>query len=253
MKTAVCFSGRMTYPQYADNIRKYVIDPYGADVFIDTWIPMYQTTANVAPSAQDWEKIFVLGPDSVEVENSNIQGFINLYQPKLINLELFDLMPLTHQVRSIIPTNTKTANGHDSPNTKKENVLFMWYKIWKCNQLRKFYEQTNRIRYDLVIRMRFDVTFESFPVIKPEDQPRRKTIYIPQGGDYCGGICDQVAFGDATSMDMYCDLWNEIYRYSVAGIGIHPESMLRKHLEINRLSVERFPAGLHLRGNPQSY
>lgn len=248
MKTAVCFSGRLVYPQYAENLFKHVIDPYKADVFIDTWIPLFQTTAALAPNKADWQKILTLGTDSVEFENTNIQGFINLYQPKLINLELFDLMPLTHQIRSVLPNSTKTYVGHESPHTKRENVLFMWYKIWKCNQLRKLYEQVNRIRYDVVIRMRFDVQFETFPII----DPKRKTVYIPEGGDYEGGVCDQVALADSATMDLYCELWNEIYRYSTAGIGIHPESMLRKHLNINRLDIARFPAGLTLRGSPQS-
>jgi len=236
----------MCYLNYAENLYKQVIEPYKADVFIDTWIPYYQSSASWSPSEDDQINMKLSGqiPD---VEETNIQEFIEAYRPKLINMEYFDLMPLTHQIRSVLPQNTKTALGYDSPHTKKENVMFMWYKIWKCNQLRKFYEQINRIRYDIVIRLRFDVTFDDFPVIDPV----RKTIYVPQGGDYEGGLCDQVALADSVSMDMYCELWNEVYRYNTAGIGIHPESMLRKHLEVNRLDIARFPAGLKLRGNPQ--
>jgi len=129
-----------------------------------------------------------------------------------------------------------------------ENVFFMWYKIWKANQMRKLYEQHNRIRYDCVIRLRFDTTFKEFPYIEPE----RKTVYIPDGGDYEGGICDQVALADATTMDLYCELYNDLYRYTVAGFGCHPESMLRRHLEVNRLTVKRFECDFALRGGLQN-
>lgn len=246
MKTAVCISGRLAYLKNHENIREHVINPYRADVFIDTWIPFSQSSAQWSPSAEDWEKIRLYG-DMPDIEDPNVQEFINLFQPKLINMEHFDLMPLTHQVRSVLPRGTRTADGGDSPGTKRENVMFMWYKIWKCNQLRKLYESINRIRYDVVIRMRFDTSFDSFPVI----EPTRKTIYIPQGGDHGGGICDQVAIADSVAMDMYCELWNEVYRYNTAGVTVHPESLLRKHLEVNKLNVERFPAGLKLRGQPQ--
>jgi hypothetical protein len=246
MKTAICFSGRLCYLNHFENHYSKVIEPYKADVFIDTWMPMTQASAVWSPSADDMEKIRLFG-QMPDIESVEIQSFINSYRPKLLNMEFFDLMPLTHQIRSVLPPSTKTSIGHESPHTKKENVLFMWYKIWKCNQLRKLYEQINRIRYDVVIRMRFDSTFDEVPVI----DPKRKTVYIPSGGDYEGGVCDQFAIADSVTMDIYCELWNEIYRYSTAGIGIHPESLLRKHLDVNRLDVARFPAGLKLRGEPQ--
>lgn len=231
LKTAICLSGKLGYLENHKNIFENVIAPYQADVFIDTWIP-YKSVENTNESFLD---------------ETDIKGFIELYRPKLINMEYFDLMPLIHQIRSNIPDNSTAINGYPSPNTNKENVMFMWYKIWKCNQLRKLYEKINRIRYDTVIRLRFDVEFERFPVIEPE----RKTVYIPMGGDYEGGICDQVALGDATTMDIYCELWNEIYRYSSGGIGIHPESILRRHIQINQLRIVRFPTGLKLRGVTQ--
>lgn len=62
------------------------------------------------------------------------------------------------------------------------------------------------------------------------------------------GYVDQLAIADSPTMDLYADLYNDIYRYTVANIGIHPESILRKHIEVNRLAVERFKCGMKLRG-----
>jgi hypothetical protein len=243
-RTAVCISGRMSMIENYDNLRQHIIDPYMADVFIDTWIPYTQNSMHVGPKSDmsDTEiRATTIFPDEVPI---NINQFIETYKPKSISLEFFDGMPLTHQIRSVLPKSKKSYDGHESHGTKTENVMFMQYKIWRCNQIRKLYEQTNRIRYDRIIRMRFDNTFDSFPVI----EPKPKVLYIPQHGDYCGGICDQMVIADSQTMDLYCDLYNDIYRYTVANIGIHPESILRKHIEVNRLAVERFKCGMKLRG-----
>lgn len=241
LKTAVCISGAMSHLENRDNLFQHVIQPYRADVFIDSWIPYSKHGMRVGERAGIKEFVKMAAH---EEQPADINAYAEAFKPKLINLEFFDAMPLTHQVRSTLPPSAKTYQGRESAGTKKENVMFMYYKIWKVNELRKLYERINKIRYDIVVRLRFDSTFESFPVI----EPARKTIYVPERGDWEGGLNDQCALGDAQAMDIYCELYNEIYRYSVAGIGCHPESLLRKHLEINRMKVERFECGLHLRG-----
>jgi hypothetical protein len=242
LKTAVCISGRLVAIENYENVRKHILEPYNADVFIDTWIPFRKNTMKIARS-EDINQHVTIYPEEIPAD---INQFVEVWKPKAINLEFFDGMPLTHQVRSVLPKNKMTQKGFESPGTNTENVVFMYYKIWKCNQLRKTYEQINRIRYDRIIRLRFDNTFDSFPMI----EPKFKTVYIPHHGDYCGGICDQVALADSQTMDLYCELYNDIYRYSTANIGVHPESLLRRHLEINRIAAIRFACGMKLRGLP---
>lgn len=248
MKTAVCISGKLDSIWNADNLIKHVIEPYRADVFIDTWIPYQNNTIQTGYTEADYVAAGVPVTEMTKLPPPVIQEFADKFKPKMMVLDNFDEIPLNHQIRSLLPKNKQTYTGVISEGTKTENVLFMWYKLWKCNKLRRLYEECNRIRYDRIIRLRFDSSFLSFPVI----EPKHKTVYIPEGGDYDGGINDQVAIADSQTMDLYCEMHNEIYRYSYAGVGIHPESMLRKHLEVNRLNVERFECGLHLRGNPIS-
>jgi len=241
IKTALCLSGKLSSIEHYDNIFRNVIEPYNADVFIDSWIPFNKHTMKSCAISEEMRHFSTVLPEEIP---ANINQYCEVFQPKLINLEYFDAMPLTLQVRSVLPAKVICYNKQESPGTLKENVLFMFYKIWKCNQLRKFYEQINRIRYDRIIRMRFDTTFDLLPVI----EPKVKSVYIPNAADHCGGWCDQFAIADSQTMDIYCELYNEIYRYLVAGIGIHPESILRKHLEVNRLNVERFDCVMYLRG-----
>jgi len=248
MKTAVCISGKMDSIWNADNLIQFVITPYAADVFIDTWIPYENNTIKTGYTEEQLVNSGVSVDAIPKSPPAVIQDFADKFRPKMMVLDNFDDIPLNHQIRTLLPNNKKTITGITSEGTKTENVMFMWYKLWKCNQLRKLYEQANRVRYDRIIRLRFDNSFTKFPII----EPKYKTAYIPIGGDFDGGLNDQLAIADSQTMDLYCDMYNEIYRYSYAGIGIHPESMLRRHLEINRISVERFECGLHLRGQEVS-
>lgn len=220
MRTALLLSGKISQvPECYESIIEHMVKPYEADVFVDTWTPENDTV------------------DSVD-------EVIRLFKPKLVNVEEFNDAPLTKLTRAVLPSEVHSYDGYVTHETHIENLYFMYYKVWRSNQLRKVWEETNRVKYDCVIRMRFQLRFEAFPVIVPE----RKTVYIPAGGDHRGGICDMISVADSQTMDIYANLYNELYLYKQAGFGLHPESILRKHLEIHRLKVERFPATVYLRG-----
>lgn len=244
MKTALIISGIMERIDNYANLKEHIIDPYNADVFIDSWIPM-SGSAILDPTQRLLHNEIQFNDRPVD-----INAYCETFRPKVINLEHFDTLPIVHQLKTMAritadigKINIFSKDGSASVG-RVDNVLIMWYKIYKANLARKTYEQNNRIRYDRIIRTRFDLTFDSYPVI----DPKPKTLYIPNGGDYHGGINDQMVVADSQTMDLYCEVYNEFYRYAIADINIHPESMLLKHIEINRLNVERFDCGLKLRG-----
>lgn len=216
MKTAVCVSGQLRTLEFLPSMVQRIIEPLRADVFVDSWIPT----------------------------DVNINDFVAILRPKMLHLEYMDDMPLAHQIRNTIPKHAGAYDGQNAHEIEKtENIPFMWYKIWRCNELMHSYEEFNRIRYDRVIRMRTDITVREMPDIRPTI----KTLYIPTGNDHRGGLCDLMALGDPQTMDLYCDLYNNIHRYLTLGVGLHPESLLRRHVEINRLAVERFECHLGIR------
>jgi len=246
MKTAVLISGRIEPEdiQRIPNLMEQIIEPYKADVFIDTWIP-YKGTSHKLGLHRVYEEFE--GNHSPEFPAVDINAFAEAYKPKMMTLDSFDDIPLTYQIRSIantFPLHSDTLTGARVAN-RKENIFFMWYKLYKANRLRKLYEEVNRIRYDRIIRTRFDSSFSYFPA---DIIPAPKTLYIPVVGDYDGGINDQFALGDSQAMDLYCDLYLEIFRYWIAGVSQHPESLLKVHLEVNRLNVKRFHCKQFLRG-----
>lgn len=95
--------------------------------------------------------------------------------------------------------------------------------------------------YDLFIRCRFDLQ-----MYQPLVYDGLEGITIPEGYDYRQGIQDQLAWGDQKSMDVYCDLINRVEDYAREGFEIHPEGVLRMHLERYAVQINRtnFPFGI---------
>ena len=114
------------------------------------------------------------------------------------------------------------------------------------------YANENCIEYDTVIVGRFDLNIHSFPIIHPQGSE----VWIPIGPNsdspeyHYGGIRDLMAIATPISMSYFCDLFKALEYYHSIGVGLHPESILRKHLEEYGSDIKRFPMESSLRGNP---
>ena len=114
--------------------------------------------------------------------------------------------------------------------TPIENSINMFYKIMKCNELKKQYETEKNFKYDIVVRLRTDTHFRE-PVSLSEDKDK---IFIPPHLNY-GGLCDQFAYGSSDMMNIFCDLFSNIKKYFDEGCVFHPETLLKYHC--NKLSL----------------
>ena len=232
MKTAVLLSGQIRNAKdAAPSIKQHIIDKYNADVFVSTWRPT---------------------PNIISYAGHNIPNDLTLdevhtiYAPKMMEVEDFDTSPLIESISNDLPTNKTGYNGEVEESTLILNVFSMYYKVWRANRVRLDYERINKVKYDCIIRLRFDVKFDDFPLIEPTPN----TMHIPVGSDWRGGIGEMVAISDGAAMTLYSDIYNWLYRYNEMGHGLHPESILRKHLEFNHLNIERFPCKFFMRGFP---
>lgn len=230
MKTAVLLSGQFRnakecYP----SLYEHLIRPYKADVFIDSWLPNNYTL--------DHRNQFI--PNDMTVDEVLME-----YRPKLSTFEDFDNSKLMTALSKVDIKNRQAFDGSWAHETIVPNIFYMYYKVWRAFDLMKNYESLNEIKYDCVIRMRFDLSFESFPIIEP--QPG--SVYVPSGSDHRGGLNDLMALGDNATMEKYCLLFPSLFNYANSGMGFHPESVLRQHLEMSRVKVERFDIQYKLRG-----
>jgi hypothetical protein len=230
MKTAILISGQVRDARECfPTLRDHIINPYNADVFIETWIPDNNVLDHRGQLISN---------------NLSSDEVLTMYKPKMARFEDFDNSPLIENIKSLNIQARTAYDGSSAWETKIHNVFFMYYKVWRCFNLMEEYEKVNSVVYDRVFRMRFDLKFDSFPIIEPAEQ----TVYVPAGFDHRGGINDLLSFGDRKTMQKVCDLFRNLLSYSSQGIGLHPESVLRRHYEIQNLNVQRFDIKYKLRG-----
>ena len=84
-------------------------------------------------------------------------------------------------------------NNQKRPETPVNNVLQMFYRIYKCGQLKKEYENEKNIKFDIVVRLRPDLEFLNkvdFKFLNDNE------IAIPSEYNF-GGICDQFFYSNS--------------------------------------------------------
>jgi len=211
MKVAVLLSGqfRNSYEQ-CETIKKNLIDLYNADVFI-----CYTHNGELDIKEKD---------------------LIDLYNPIHIEFEKYPdkINELIHSVK-------------DFPKAEESNttsIFYMWYGIMKANELKIKYENDNSFEYDLVVRCRFDTHILNPVKLKNINN----SIFIPIGSDHRGGYNDLFAYGKSNTMNYYSSLFNKLVDYITEGELIHPERLLKYHLDGLEFTLMRTTIPLKLRG-----
>jgi hypothetical protein len=171
-----------------------------------------------------------------EEPDTTIEELIETYNPKDIVYEKYDeglieKFKEMYKYPRILETNPFT-------------LCQMWYGIIRTNMLKQKYESDNNMKYDVVIRARFDTEI----LHKVELNLPNNELYIPRGWNHRGGINDLFAYGDSESMDYYASTYNSIDEYVSEGRVLHPENVLRVHLEKGNVKIIRQPIELSLRG-----
>lgn len=191
MKTALLLSGKCE-EHYYDSIYKTLIEPYNSDIFISSWI-----------------------------DNINIKYILDLYKPSLSKFE--SLSSVQNLKDKFLDFSKK--NGVNP----YKSTFHMFYKLYDVNNLRKEYENRNNVKYDLIIKSRFDLNFgekmkcsqiEPFIFNKIDDKEINDAInnnYLYLRTDpYLGGkyitywIWDQFAFGNDHNMNIYCNTFENL-------------------------------------------
>jgi len=202
-------NAKESYP----SIKEKILDVYVPDVFIETW----SNSSNIKSHF------------SGELENdSTIDEIEKMYRPCVILSEEYNNQKEQYFSNLCLDKNPP-------PETKPVNVYAMHYKISKGFSLIEGYQLIGK-KYDLVIRIRFDIKLESFIDLYEVDPEK---IYIPEGWDHRGGINDLLAVGGYDVMKTYCNLYHHLEEYAKEGNIFHPETLLRVHLEKNQIEIER--------------
>jgi hypothetical protein len=128
-----------------------------------------------------------------------------------------------------------------------ERVFMMHYNIFQVNELRKHYQETNGVVYDLIIRVRSDVSINSYLDVSTlnihDDEiimPKNDWSGVPNGwssivGDYWSN--DLLAIGKEPAMNVYSTTIHSMKKYNDAGVWFHPETLLAYHLSKNKIKT----------------
>lgn len=125
-------------------------------------------------------------------------------------------------------------NFRKASETKIENCSSMFFHNRECINLIK----ESGIKYDIVIKYRADITSDSILDIYQLSPISENTVYIPEGNDF-GGLNDQIAYGDLSSMEKYANVFQNIQLICNDGHRFHPETLVFRNLEREKVNVAR--------------
>jgi len=248
MRIAVCISGSLRqFKSCYEPFKKNIIDANNADVdiFVSSWkskIRHFKKQVNDEGSFDEMLKTY--NPVAVNIEVYNDKKRESLYSDS----RMAEFQREAQKFHKCQPKHRKdkcrlcgTNNIH--------NQIGQLYNIWKANELKKKYEIENGFKYDLVMRTRFDNYFFSSLTNDDTERISNGSVWIPYGFDdfleYGGGLNDQLAIGTSKAMDVYSDMYPNMYKYAMLhmrskeGYGI-PHRTIVDTAEENNLSIERF-------------
>jgi hypothetical protein len=218
MKVALLLSGHFrSYDKAYKTLEKNVLDICNPDIFISSEETIgYNNQTNGGRG--DEHLIYV---------PLNIVNLEQLYHPKKILIEQrqkYSIQKYMHRL------------GHGSRGA--EQMFGMFYGINKANQLKIEYEKENNFRYDVVIRCRPDLFFDS-PLDRNElENSLHGGVYFPKFGNY-SGLNDQFAFGNSSNMDLYARVYNNLDVHFNSGCIWHPEIMLKFNIDYYNIPIAR--------------
>lgn len=227
MKVALCLSGQARrLNKTFDSLKKYVIDPFGCDVFLHTWnFTHYYKEAAVSNKLWYGQE----HPDWEHFDGEYALKYLNLLRPcRFIVEPPHEFMDIGYYISKCTPENSRMQAKSFF------NVLSMFYSIFMSHRCMLEWCNFKSIKYDYVIRARTDLSFYDTPT-------------IPQNGvgvinyDGFGGLPDHFAMGDLSSMNFYSACYTNIRHLFDEGCNFHPETFLKKHLDSHGVSYNYIP------------
>lgn len=187
---ALCFSGqpRLINRGYQTFFEK-IIKVYNPIVFVHTWFDAEKV-------GQPFEYGYQYGRDE-KLSSHAIDDINTLYNPKSIETQpqlQFDTSGFVNRRNICMPQ-------------RPFNVLSGFYSMKKSNQLKMDYEKSNNIKFDLVIKCRFDIEIVEFS----DHEISENTVYGIHSSE--GELGDQIFYSNSDTMDKICNLYDCIAGY----------------------------------------
>lgn len=138
MKVAICIIGQPRhFEETFQNIYKNIIKPNNADVFLHAWFNEEESNKTLKHAGVCYYKN--KNKEYIVPKNTK-EKLIQLYKPKDYLIE----KQINFQ---------KKKYSH----LKHDTLFSMYYSLMKCHDLIRNYETINNFKYDMIIKIRYDV------------------------------------------------------------------------------------------------
>lgn len=237
MKIALQISGLLReYEASFKSLEKaFNINNINLDLYIHTW------------ETEDKSIDDKWGKNGKLVETTNYKGFsheVHSPIPEVIS-KIDKILKITdYQVESQVDNKNlqkfKNNLGSYPESWSPHNLSCQLYSMYQCNELRK----NSGKEYDLVIRGRTELIFLNptpFSHLSEILTNSSKTIFVPKGANFRGGINDMMAIGNPEALNWYCA---EGLHYED---GENPHVMVKKHI-LKKYQLGRIDLPYTLRG-----
>jgi len=212
MNVAVCVSGLTRSVSYTwPLIERYLVRPYNSSIFLHTW---------------DID-------NGGERFNCTMKGIIPA--PSITDGRTKDQF-----IQQEIKPEKYIIESYEEFSKEHSNLInkSMYYGIYKAQELKQTYEKETGTVFDLVIRTRMDVFYETFMIQKEIDEvlANNKVVYgcLPGTNPDSRFITDAFAFGSQSVMDVYANTWKQ----QAITSGTPGELILQKQLFSNSINFK---------------
>ena len=202
MRLALCLSGQpRSYFEAHKYIRKNLLDKYNVDVFTHSWR---------IPGA---------------LEQIRLAEQINFIYEPLYNISDFNL-PESINSDMVVQNSSHPANFCTS----------MFYSIYRANEFRIRHEMQNNMKYDFVIRSRFDFALNK---VIDFSTLEKGVVYTPKDIEGPSLLNDQFAIADSDTMNQYASTFLNLRNHHSRGVPLCGHGMLEANLNIFKVPVEK--------------
>lgn len=220
LKVAILFTGRIKgYEHVKENLRR-IKEKYNPIVFCSL------NKKNKTNYVKGFCDFMDITDERLHLETApNVLGFLN-------------------DPRAKVNEQYKQAWGNTDASSRFDNMSSFFYHTKQAMLLVEKYQEEHKMKFDAVLYYRADI--DSPEEISIPNPIKENTVYIPKPRDNSntdyGGICNVLQFGSPAVMKTICSLIDSLEHICIEqGVTFHAESLLKKHIENNAISVERFP------------
>lgn len=241
MKIAICFSGQPRFVKECfPNIEKYLLDQnkhHQIDFFSHTWFSKEICNKSLYPN-----EFSSFSGGAIIPENS-IDSIISLYSPKknLVD-DPISFKPNKEVYDDFLKFSITSSSNFGMPleefQFKKTDGLYsMMYSLMRSITSKKTYELENNIKYDFVVKMRFDNILTE-PIFF--DHFENSYFYSQEMGKPDYEISDWINFSNSMNMDLMGSIYLHLDRlisFSVEKFGgWSVESIIKSFCLINGIN-----------------